>query len=821
MVEIEALICEWITNVLEKAGILCDTRIQRDNLFQAIEKIVYDTRYLLQSEEKALFVALRGKRDGHQYLKDAYEKGIRFFLVEHLDISLPGAVIWVVKDTLRALQELAKAKRQTFKALVIAITGSNGKTIVKEWIYWLLSCVGKSVYRAPRSFNSQLGVPLALLQCPSDVEVAIFEAGISRQGEMEKLANLITPEIGIFTNLGSAHDEGFSSRLQKLNEKLRLFKSCRQVIVKATEKKVCENLGEKALPVEEAFQLRIERNGDEIWIKHFGKVWHVPFPIQTSWVDFNLTLVLGLCLHLGISLEELIPFISQLPHVEMRMQILMPHGNLCIINDTYNADYESFYHAFHYLITRGIPPIYLFFTPLEEVGSRDRVLHERIFRLVQSHLRSENVYFIGGRWEELARQFGFQVYKSVDELLKEIPFPFFTNLEGTILLKGARRYRLERLLPYLGEVNSYPRLEIDLEAMAHNVKLIHSLFPERVKVILLLKASAYGVGAWQIASFFESQNYIMMYGVAHVHEGVFLRKHGIRKPILVLIPGPIEPYFTFNLTPAVSSLEFLKTLELEARARQQKLAVHLEWDTGMSRLGFLPDQIKDVLELCQSLQFVYVEGIFSHLTSADEVASDEWTKHQIKIFRQIEEAFRKNGFPHIVAHIQNSAGALRFPNEQFDAIRVGIGAYAPGFLTGTTRLPFEEVATLKGQVIRVQNYPKGTSVGYNRRYKSNQRVRIATVNLGYADGIPYQLSNTKYHVVIRGQKVPLVGSICMDMCMVDVTRVSEIRVGDEVLFFGKQGDLVLPLHEMARLSATIPYDILCRISPRVARFYLK
>jgi alanine racemase len=815
MLEVVPFSCEWVTTVLNQAGCLLFYHPSEGIESREIRKVVYDTRRLLQKEEDAIFLALRGRQDGHRFISEAFQKGVRYFLVEHLPSEHSGATFWVVKDTLQALHAIARAKRQQMEGLVIAITGSNGKTIVKEWLYWILSRVGKQVYRAPRSFNSQLGVPLSLLQCPPDVEIAIFEAGISRQGEMKSLSDLLKPNLGIFTMLGTAHDEGFQSREQKLKEKLSLFETASHVIVQ--EKGGLKLLGEKAVVVEEKYRLKVEQQDEVILIQQDGKTWKIPSPLRAPWVAFNLSLVIGACLYLGVPMEEIVASLPDLPHVEMRMQVLMPHGNLWVINDTYNADFESFYHAFHYLVTQTHSPHTLVFTSLEEVGGQDRALHERIFTLISSHLEPSRVHYIGERWLDEARKYGFHVYSSVDDLLREVPYPFFQNLEGTILLKGARKYRLERLLPYLGNVHPYPRLEVDLEAMMNNLQRIHEIFPFGTKILLLLKAAAYGTGAWQIASFFESNEMIKLYGVAHVHEGVLLRKQGIKKPILVFIPGPIDPYFTFHLTPSVSSLAFLQALELEGRERKQTIPVHLEWDTGMSRLGFLPEQVEEVIAFCQSCQYVQVEGIFSHLTSADEAEEDEWTLHQIRIFRKIEEQFRENGFPHIVAHIQNSAGALRFPHEHFDMIRIGIGAYTPF----TTASSFQEVVSLKAEIIRVQAYPRGGSVGYNRRFQSGRFLRVATINIGYADGVPYHLSNRGYQVVIRGRPAPLIGSICMDMCMADVTHIPEAKEGDEVLIFGKNEDVVLPLFKMAQMAGTIPYEILSKISSRVARFYIK
>ncbi len=766
-------------------------------LFGKISHLFYDTRLIYRTSE-GMFVALQGKNDGHLFLEEAYQKGIRIFLVSQKPpFSYEDATFLQVKNTWEALWKLAKARRKKLQGKVIGITGSYGKTIVKEWLYELLKTSFKT-YRSPKSFNSRLGVPLSLLAAPEEAEFIILEAGISLPGEMSLLQELILPDYGIFTGISSAHSENFLSQEQKLREKLKLFPKVRKLFCLFCDFPEFPIVKPKTF-VLQPYQIQLN-----------GEVFSFPFPDKISLQ--NGALALFAAWQLGVPLKALKEKLLVLQPVEMRMQILN-YGNGLIINDAYNSDLQGFTDAISFWEQQNLyPNKFLVFTPLEDQNDE---AHQKLFQIVSEKVPRKQAIYIGKKFKEQARSHFDFVYENIREFLLDFNMDFLR--ESVILLKGARKYQLEKLVPYLIQADETSSLVIDLDKLQYNYSRFLS-FLHREKVIVMLKAEAYGTGAWHIAKLLEKEPSLYGFAVATLSEALQLRKHNITNPVLVLFPaGDVEAFYDFSLMPAVGSFEYLQTLGKFAEKEKKHLKIHLEFDTGMSRLGFLPDETKKVINLLREFSYLKPEGVFSHLAAAEDPNEDNFTRKQLSVFQEIRSQFaEKIPDKKIKFHIFNSAGILRFAREfPTDLVRLGIGLY------GVEPYPekeigLKEVATLKTRILQIHEYPPGTSIGYNRSFITKNACRIATLGIGYADGLRRNLQN--YFVTLHGQKAPIVGKICMDMTMIDVTHISEARPGDEVLVFGQNAS---PVTEFAKALQTIPYEVLASISGRVRKIYLK
>ncbi len=768
----------------------------RGNSDKVITDIFYDSR-LIYKTSGGMFVALQGKIDGHKFLQEAYDKGIRIFLVSRKPpFRYEDATFLLVKNPLKALQKLASAHRKKIRGKVIGITGSNGKTIVKEWLYELLA-KSFNTYRSPKSFNSQLGVPLSLLACPMDAEIVLIEAGISRKGEMEILEKIIRPDYGIFTRLSSAHSENFASDEEKLREKLLLFQN--------VEKLFCLDCRLKGFPVisPENFSLKPHK------ILLENEEFEFPFSDKISLE--NGALALFVAKQLGVKNKDVREALLRLQPVEMRMQILN-YGNGLLINDAYNSDLQGFSDALSFWEQQNLfPRKFLVFTPLED---QRKNLQKRLFQIVSEKVPRQNAIFIGEKFREEARLYFDFVYDNVREFL--LDFDLETLRESVLLLKGARKYRLETLIPYLIHSDETASFVIDLDKLQYNYRLFSENL-ENTKILVMLKAEAYGTGAWNVAKVLEKEPSLYGFAVATLGEALQLRKHHIRNKILVLFPSvSVEAFYDFDLMPAVGSFQYLERLGNFSEKEKKPLKIHLEFDTGMGRLGFPTKEAEKVLKLLKKFPYLKTEGIFTHLASAEDPKEDAFTRKQLSEFLKIKELFSRNKEMNVLFHALNSAGILRFGKKYpMEIARLGIGLY------GVEPVPHQkiglrEIATLKTRILQIHEYPEGTSIGYNRTFFTRRKSRIATLGIGYADGIRRNLKN--YFFTLHGKKVPIVGKICMDMTMVDITEVPEAREGDEVLIFGENASSV---QEFARAAETIPYEVLVSVSQRVRKVYLK
>lgn len=792
-----------------------------------IRYLSIDSRTMVFPAE-SLFFALGGTRkDGHAYIGDAYELGCRAFVVcqEGLENAYPEASFLVVADVVAALQAIALHHRQRFDLPVIALTGSNGKTWVKEWLFAI--CQDHfSVVRSPGSFNSQIGVPLSLWQIEEAHTLALIEAGISRRGEMKGLASLISPDMGIFTWIGDAHQEGFSSREEKIREKLDLFEGVSTIFY-------CADQQEVAPAIETRFAgrelvtwsmdgnadlvcsgVRVEGGSAFLTCRYRGQEadYMIPFSDEIS-VQNSLHCALA-AHYLGIPKEVIKRRMTALQPMHMRMEIVEALHNCILINDAYSLDMASLGLALRKLdvVDRKRRKTII----ISDLPVQDGEAYQRMGRLIDSY-RPYRVLGIGqeiGRiGQDLSQGVEFSVYSDTAAFREALPGISFDD--EIILLKGARRFRFEHIAQYLTEKNHTVSLHIDFNAMLHNLQYFSRHIPPGVKVMAVIKASAYGSGSSEIARFLEFFRLDYL-AVALIDEGIELRKAGIAMPILVLNPdsNELDDLFTYALEPEVYSFRILKQIGQKARQRNQLIRVHLKINTGMNRLGFDMDEVPALIAaLADHAGHIEVASVFSHLSSSDMPDEDGFTFGQVEQFERAYDALASTLPVRPVRHLLNSSGILRFPESAYEMVRIGIGLYGVGM--GPHNKHLVPVHALRTRVVQVRAIDAGASVGYSRAFRTGRPMRLATLNLGYADGLPRNISNGKYSFTIRGKEAPVVGNVCMDLVMCDVTHIPDAAEGDEAWVFhqGKSCEL------LAEAAGTIPYEVLARIAPRVKRIF--
>ena len=794
---------------------------------QAFSSLSIDSRTLTPSGE-TLFVALTGEQhDGHNYIGELYKRGVRAFLVSSLPDynKYPEAGFCVVSDTLCSLQELASARRQLFVGEVVAITGSNGKTIVKEWIH---QCLGETIriHRSPKSYNSQVGVPLSVWGLTPEHQLAVIEAGISRPGEMEKLNRVIQPDTGIFTHLGSAHQEHFESMEQKLKEKLKLFRGCRKVICRADItigsvplrtylRDLQIETVDWSLEGEARYKYRIARRTSSqtsvdamLQDKKFNFL--LPFSDDAS-VE-NALHVVTYCLEKGFPPEFVNKQIEKLEPVSMRLEILKGIMGSTLINDTYNSDTGGVVAALDLMgqqDTRTGRVVIL--SDLLQSGQEDRALYTEIAALLK---RKKVDLFIGIGPALSDHRALFPVsslfYRDTENFLKRMDRTLFH--EKIILIKGSRLFGFERVTQELQLKTHQTRLETDLNAMVHNLNHFRSLLNEGVLTMVMVKALSYGSGNIEIAKLLQYHQ-VDYLAVAFIDEGVELRKAGIHLPIMVLNPDPsgFGTMLDYMLEPEIYNLRGVEALQKILHRRGiHDFPLHVKLDTGMHRLGFAEKDLEQLIPWLQHADF-RVASVFSHLVASGDSHHDQFTREQIQGFNQMCSqlslalglTFRK--------HILNSTGIERFTDAQYDMVRLGIGLHGIG-----EDPSLKVVSSFLTTVSQMRTVAAGETVGYLRSGLTKRLSSIATIPLGYADGFHRSLGNGNGFVFVNGQMAPTIGEICMDMAMIDVTGL-EVCEGDEVELFGKQQSV----SELARQAGTIPYEILTSVPERVKRVYLQ
>jgi alanine racemase len=741
-----------------------------------IDQIVYDTRKIVNAENSAFF-ALDGEfRNGHDFIENAYKKGILVFVVSKKinPTTFPKAHFIEVQNTLTALQKLAAFHRSQFTFPIVAITGSAGKTTVKEWLYHLLS-PSLRVVRSPKSYNSQLGVALSLLELHADCDLALIEVGISKPGEMQHLQKMVQPTIGVFTSFGRAHEENFKSTEEHLHEKLMLFTK--------TQKTFFPN----SLLLE-ADHLK-EINGVAIKPESYKKeLALVPFQDQVGQTNALLAIALAkLFLEDTLRLKQLIP---TLPQLALRMETFEGTNGNMVINDTYNLDLDALNHSLEY--------------QMRVAGERNRVV---IIGL------DEDNYFRKKDVENIVKGFApdqMMVVKNNEQIKQH-----FEN--SVILIKGTRKADMQRFARQFRLKNHKTVVEIDLSAIRHNMTVFKQQMAPTTKLLAMVKAQSYGSGVEKMAAFLEQQG-VDYLGVAYADEGVELRKQGIKLPILVMNAEEdgFEDCINYALEPAIYSFQqldqFIKELIFQG---QIDYPVHLKLDTGMKRLGFELSDIARVCEIIKAQPEIKIKTVYSHLSDADNRRDKRFTQHQIQKFNQATHLLNQQLNYHFDRHIQNSEGIANFPEAQFEMVRLGIGMYGISS-NPMVQMKLQPVMKWFSSISQIKTLMKGESVGYNRSFIAEKEMKIAVIPVGYADGFRRSLGNGKGGVVIHGTVCPTVGRVCMDMIMVDVTKL-HAKEGDKVEIIGSKQTI----QKFADAMNTIPYEVMTSISKRVHRVYLE
>lgn len=796
---------------------------------RAFVRLATDSR-LLSGAHELCFFALRGERhDGHRFVGAAYAAGVRAFVVDQLPENPPAdAGFAIVPNVLDALQAIATHHRERFSLPIIAITGSNGKTIVKEWLGQLLSD-DERIVRNPRSYNSQVGVPLSVWDIQAGDTLGIFEAGISEPGEMERLERIIHPNEGIFTHFGAAHRENFASDEQRAREKCQLFKRCTSVYFCADEDPIAAALTATGFSGQRHTWSAHNRDatltvlsttphdaGLRVNLRFGNRHFDLDLPFADAASFSNLMTCTLVMLVRGLEPEQVQKRISLLRTPEMRLERSKGLYGSVIISDVWNNDLHALRLALQSLDTvKDVKRKTIVLSDIPQSGIDGNELYKEVNALLLSH-HIDTLIAVGSEISENNSLFTVQeryFFASTEELLRE--FPENAVVGAGILVKGAYAFRFDRVVRRL-QLMAHPSvLEIDMSRVVANLNFYRSKLTEGTKIMAMVKAFGYGTGGNELASLLEF-NRVDYLGVAYVHEGVALRDAGVRTGIFVLNPdiSALSVLVAKRLEPEVYSLRLLRALLNELNTeKQQAYPIHLKIDTGMHRLGFYPEQLDEVIALLRSNPSVKVAGVLSHLASADRPEHDDFTRQQIQRFNEACTRL-ENGLGYsFTRHLCNTAGLLRFPEAHFDMVRLGIGLYGvPSCAEDANTV--QPAGTLKTRISQLRTVAAGESVGYGLRGAADHDRTIATVPVGYADGYPRSLSNGKGKAVLHNREVAVVGSVCMDMTMFDVTGV-ECAEGDELQLFGDRPTL----HEVAEAAGTIPYELLAGISPRVFRVY--
>lgn len=816
-----------------------DSRLPHPDM--EVSRLLTDSRTLTTPDGTLFFAIVTDRNSGMRYVADLYQRGVRNFVVPN-DLSpeeeglldlMADANLWRVRNVVASLQLLAAWKRSQFSIPVIGVTGSNGKTIVKDWLVQLLSA-DKKVVSSPKSYNSQIGVPLSVWQMDADYQVGVFEAGISAPLEMEHLRTVIQPTIGLFTNIGQAHDMLFIDRRHKVNEKLQLFTHCDVLVyccdhrdihaavsgIDCFREKRLFTWGTSEESVVRLLSTEQESRFTRLNIGYNGAEFEVAIPFIDRASIENAMHCITLMLLMGYSPAEIASRCGRLVPVEMRLEMNEGVNNCRIINDSYSLDLNSLTIALDFLQhEQQHTSKTLVISDFLQTGMAEDDLYAQVVAL----LAQRGITKLIGIGEILCRNqqqfadFNAKFYRSTEDFLQRMDPESFQS--ETILLKGARVFRFERIAMALQRKQHETIMEVNLDALVNNMNYYRSLLRPSTKLMAMVKASSYGAGKVEIANALQ-RNHVDYLTVAYSDEGVDLRNGGISLPIMVMNPEEecFDSIIRHRLEPDIYSFRVMELFEQRARIFRkgaERYPVHLEFDTGMHRLGFSgADVDKLVSHFADPDCPLEVCSIFSHLACSEDPAMDAFTRSQISKFQQWSAAL-KSGLarPDICCHILNSSGIVRFPDAQFDMVRLGIGLYGLAPQPEVQR-QLQLVSRIRTKVSQVKRIPQGDSVGYNRRWVAQCESSIAIIPIGYADGFNRRFGYGNGSVLIGGHPAPIIGSVCMDMCFADVTGI-DCREGDEVIVFG---DAAM-VHQMSEAAGTIPYEILTSISPRVKRVY--
>lgn len=827
------------------------TRLNLQDKKITISRIITDSRSKEQLDQAVFVAIVTRKNDGHRYIDDMYSRGVRMFLVQDYRVTYPqeDAVYIEVSDTLKALQRWAAYHRSLFPDVeVVGITGSNGKTIVKEWLSYMLSA-RENVLKSPMSYNSQLGVPLSVLPMDKNIRYAVLEAGISYPGEMKALEPIIRPNKGIFTNIGPAHASNFESQEQKIAEKLELFRQVDCLYYCANHISITKVLESdvrySSIPVStwsflhpipgarmhvESIQRLSGSNASILSIQYNGKSLSIEIPFNDTVSVENAAQVIFFMLENGFSSEDIQHRIKNLPTVAMRLEIKEGVGNSYLVNDAYNTDVQSLGLALDFLYSRfDNRERCLIVSDVLESGKTESELYSGIASIL-SNRQLTRIYAIGSA---LKRNKDFFVhlpvcfYSDTDEFLSSLTVEDFYG--KAVLLKGARCFTFERIVKRLEDRIHETVMEVNLSSLVHNLNFFKSLVKPQTKLMVMGKAFSYGSGSYEIADILE-YNHVDYVTVAYPDEAVSLRNSGIRLPIMCMNceESGMETVLRYNIEPVIYNFRTLRHLcdSLDRQSlhkgavgnssltdRYPKVKIHIALDTGMHRMGFEEPDLDRLFGMIDSDPRLEVQSVFTHLATADMPEMDTYTLAQLERYSRMSQLF-KDRYPGVIRHCLNTAGIFRFPGYQFDMVRLGIGLYGVG-TDEQMQAHLETVSTLKTVISQVRIIQPGEGVGYGRRFIAQRETRVGVIGIGYADGLNRHLGNGRARVWIKGQLAPIIGSICMDMCMVDLTDTDAVE-NDEVEIFGNNH----PVSQLSDLLETIPYEILTSVSQRVKRVYI-
>lgn len=796
-----------------------------------ISWLLTDSRSLCFPEE-SLFFALTGERnDGHYYVKELYSRGVRNFVVSRLPDkmdSMAEANFLLVNNTLAALQKLAATHRENFKIPVIGITGSNGKTVIKEWLYQLLE-PNYTIIRSPRSYNSQIGVPLSVWLMNKCAELAIIEAGISEPGEMRSLWKMIRPTIGVLTNIGGSHQENFSSLQEKCVEKIKLFQNCEVVVYDGDNELIQDCVNRTVVSAREIAWSKknrekplyislIEKKSDCTVIRYryigIDSDYTIPFIDEAS-IENSLH-CLAIALFLMVPADKIRERMMRLEPVAMRLEVKEGKRGCVLINDSYNSDITSLDIALDFMARRDDGKErerIIIISDILQSGMAPKSLYRKVNQLIESR-RVKKLIGIGREISSVPEVFKVKekcFFLTTNDFLNSPEIKEIRN--GIVLIKGSRSFNFDSITERLELKVHETILEVNLKAIVANLNHYRSMLKPEVKLICMVKASAYGSGAVQVAKTLQDQG-VDYLAVAVADEGWELRRAGISQNLMVMNPErtSFKTLFDQKLEPEIFSFHLLE--ELIRAAEHEGITnfpIHIKIDTGMHRLGFVPADIPQLIKRLQRQSAVVPCSVFSHLAGGDSEQFDAFTKQQIEVFEaaalQLQAEFKHT----IFRHICNSSGIERFPNAHFDMVRLGLGLYGVNPLNNK---PLSTVCSLKTTILQIRSLEKGDTVGYSRRGVLEHSSRVAALPIGYADGLDRHLGNGNAYCLVNNKRAKYVGSICMDVCMIDVTGI-DCKEGDSVEIFGEN----LPVNELSNILGTIPYEILSTVSNRVKRVY--
>ncbi len=797
-----------------------------------INWLITDSRTLSFPAESLFFAIKTSRNNGHQYISELYQQNMRYFVVSEIlpDFELlTDAVFLKVDNALAALQQVAAYHRNLFHIPIVGITGSNGKTVIKEWLYQLLH-TDYQIVRSPRSYNSQIGVPLSIWGLHANTQLGIFEAGISQVGEMEKLQAIISPTIGIFTNLGDAHQENFTSIKQKCVEKIKLFASSETLIYNSDNKVVDICIAQAKL---KAKLFSWGKNAEAtIKIRSIDKLEKSTRLLLTyQQIDYNINIpfnddasienalhCIAFLFYQGFTAESIEIKMMLLESVAMRLEVKEGVRNCLIINDSYNSDLNSLGIAIDFLIQQSTTQAMnrtIILSDILQSGQTSVELYKTVSELVKNK-DIQRFIGIGNDVSKHADNFSFIKNAFFDDTESFLKSSLIHELQNeVILLKGSRKFQFETISEKLELIAHETTLEVNLNALVDNLNYFRSKLQPTTKLMCMVKAFAYGSGAIEVARTLQHHRCDYL-AVAVADEGAELRREGIRIPIAVMNPelGSFGLIFDNNLEPEIYSFRLLQNFILAAEKQGiTDYPIHIKIDSGMHRLGFEAKDIDSLISTIRNQQQVKLRSVFSHLAGADDSKFDTFTNQQIALFRSCADKICQAFSHKIMLHILNSAGTERFPEHQFDMVRLGIGHYGISSIPGVT---LRQVCALKTIILQIKDIKAGETVGYSRKGIVEKDKRIAILPIGYADGFDRKLSNGVGEVLINGKRAKVIGNVSMDLITVDITDI-EANEGDKVEIFGEN----IVISEVATWLKTIPYEILTSVSRRVKRIYFQ